>query len=129
MLVPLYIMCRYALLANVLYLLAIAHMLGGPSSCDVVYKVIGVVSVLGRAAVFCEPSQFTSAPQIPSLNIPSSVTFLARVYVVWAKNKLILGFLGTLALTCFVLDVVRHAPLGQFMSLTTPTDTRSGTEM
>ncbi|KZV72534.1 hypothetical protein PENSPDRAFT_750829 [Peniophora sp. CONT] len=68
---------------------AIAHKLGGPSSCDVVYKVIGVVSVLGRAAVF--------------------FTFLARVYVVWAKNKLILGFLGALALTCFVLDVI-HVP-------------------
>ncbi|VDB87094.1 unnamed protein product [Peniophora sp. CBMAI 1063] len=92
LLIPLYIMCRYALLANVLYLLAIAHMLGGPGSCDVVYKAIGVVSVLGRAAVFSPP-----------------VTFLARVYVVWAKNKLILAFLGALALTCFVLDVI-HVP-------------------
>ncbi|KAI0316260.1 hypothetical protein OF83DRAFT_1173076 [Amylostereum chailletii] len=57
----LYILCRYALLANVLYLLAISDKLGGGTSlwnltgpccsCDVWYKIIGVVSVLGRAAV------------------------------------------------------------------------------
>ena len=50
----LYILCRYALLANVLYFLAISGALGGGGACDATYKVIGVVSVLGRAAVVCE---------------------------------------------------------------------------
>ena len=54
LLVVLYILCRYALLANVLYLLAISGKFGGSSSCDAAYKIIGVVSVLGRAAVICE---------------------------------------------------------------------------
>ena len=35
-----------------------------------------------------------------------TVTFLARVYVVCARNKLILGGLGSVALTCVVLDAV-----------------------
>lgn len=46
--VLLYVLCRYALPANILYLLAIGHKLG---HCDSWYKVIGAVSVLGRAAV------------------------------------------------------------------------------
>ncbi|VDB87095.1 unnamed protein product [Peniophora sp. CBMAI 1063] len=85
----LYILCRYALLANVLYLLAIAGKFGGSSSCDAAYKIIGVVSVLGRAAVI--------------------FTFLARVYVVCARNKLILGGLGSIAVTVVVLDAI-HVP-------------------
>ncbi|VDB87096.1 unnamed protein product [Peniophora sp. CBMAI 1063] len=89
LLIVLYVLCRYALLANVLYLLAIANKLGGPSSCDVVYKVLGVVSVLGRAAVI--------------------FTFLARVYVVCARNKFILIGLGAIAVTCVVLDAI-HVP-------------------
>ena len=104
LLIVLYILCRYALLANVLYLLAIANKLGGPSSCDVAYKVIGVVSVLGRAAVICEssPSQILS---VLVLRL-RPVTFLARVYVVCARNKLIVSSLGAIAVTCVVLDIV-----------------------
>ena len=54
MLILLYILCRYALLANVLYLLAISDKFGDAESCDVAYKIIGAISVLGRAAVLCE---------------------------------------------------------------------------
>lgn len=46
--VLLYVLCRYALPANILYLLAIGHKL---DHCDSWYKVIGAISVLGRAAV------------------------------------------------------------------------------
>lgn len=45
----LYILCRYALLANVLYLLAISDKLG--PNCNTWYKFMGGVSVAGRAAV------------------------------------------------------------------------------
>lgn len=44
-----YIFCRYALPANVLYLLTVTGKLG--SSCGNWYKFIGAISVLGRAAV------------------------------------------------------------------------------
>ncbi|KAL0570697.1 hypothetical protein V5O48_011260 [Marasmius crinis-equi] len=64
----LYVFCRYALVANVLYLLAISKHLGDKSvgllyrcssmsywalgeSCDAWFKVIGVLSVLGRLAI------------------------------------------------------------------------------
>ncbi|VDB99865.1 unnamed protein product [Peniophora sp. CBMAI 1063] len=89
LLVFLYICCRYALLANVLYLLAISDKFGGPSACDAAYKALGVMSVLGRGAII--------------------FTFLARVYVVCSRNKIILGGLGAIAATCVVLDVM-HVP-------------------
>ncbi|VDB99866.1 unnamed protein product [Peniophora sp. CBMAI 1063] len=88
-LVILYVLCRYALLANVLYLLAISHHLGDDETCDVVYKVVGAVSVLGRAAII--------------------FTMLIRAYVVCAKNRIILFSLLAIALTCFILDIL-HVP-------------------
>ncbi|KAJ7741659.1 hypothetical protein B0H16DRAFT_1564809 [Mycena metata] len=83
----LYIGCRYALIANVLYLLAIAKTLG--SGCDCGYKIVGALSILGRAAVI--------------------VTFTMRTYVVWAENKWILGYMGFIGLACVALDIT-HVP-------------------
>ena len=57
----LYILCRYALLSNVLYLLAISDKLGSSSSCNIWYKFIGGISVAGRAAVLS-----TSPATLPS---------------------------------------------------------------
>jgi hypothetical protein len=57
----LYILCRYAMVANVLYLLSIAGQLG--SSCDVWYKFIGAISVVARAAVL---SMYFSRILVPS---------------------------------------------------------------
>ncbi|KZV72530.1 hypothetical protein PENSPDRAFT_663670 [Peniophora sp. CONT] len=85
----LYFFCRYSLLANVLYFLAISGTLGGGGACDATYKVIGVVSVLGRAAVIS--------------------TFLLRTWVVCARNIAVLLILGTLALAIFILDCI-HVP-------------------
>ncbi|KAI0759360.1 hypothetical protein BC629DRAFT_1657167 [Irpex lacteus] len=83
----LYICCRYALLANILYLLAISNKLG--SSCNTWYKFIGGISVVGRAAVL--------------------TVFTMRTYAMWSKNKIVLAVLGTLAVTCVVLDCL-HVP-------------------
>ncbi|KAI0692515.1 hypothetical protein BC835DRAFT_51760 [Cytidiella melzeri] len=83
----LYIFCRYALVANVLYLLAVAGKLG--SSCNTWYKFVGGISVIGRAAVL--------------------TVFTMRTYAMWSKNKIVLCFLGALALTCVVLDCL-HVP-------------------
>lgn len=47
-----YILCRYSLIANVMYVLAQMHKLG--DTCDAWYKFDGVISVLGRAALIGE---------------------------------------------------------------------------
>ncbi|KAJ6599764.1 hypothetical protein DFH09DRAFT_1021200 [Mycena vulgaris] len=82
-----YICCRYALVANVLYLLAIANKLG--STCDSWYKIIGALSILGRAAVIG--------------------VFTMRTYAVWDRNNWVLGYMGIIGLTCIALDIT-HVP-------------------
>lgn len=83
----LYICCRYALIANVLYLLAIAKKLG--ASCDTWYKIIGALSVVGRAAVI--------------------LTFTGRTYAIFARSKIILIYLVAIGLACVILDIM-HVP-------------------
>ncbi|KAL5525444.1 hypothetical protein ACEPAF_9314 [Sanghuangporus sanghuang] len=82
----LYICCRYALAANVLYVLAQMGKLG---SCDAWYKIIGVISVLGRAAVIA--------------------ALTGRTYAVYSCNRVILALLAALGITCIVLDFM-HVP-------------------
>ncbi|KAL5520177.1 hypothetical protein ACEPAG_9390 [Sanghuangporus baumii] len=77
----LYICCRYALAANVLYVLAQMGKLGA--------RIIGVISVLGRAAVI--------------------VALTGRTYAVYSCNRVILALLAALGITCVVLDVM-HVP-------------------
>ncbi|KAJ7029006.1 hypothetical protein C8F04DRAFT_1117675 [Mycena alexandri] len=83
----LYIGCRYALIANVLYLLAISKKIG--SGCDRWYKIVGALSILGRAAVI--------------------VAFGMRTYVVWGENKWILTYMSFIGLACVALDIT-HVP-------------------
>lgn len=83
----LYIFCRYALVANVLYLLAIANQL--KQGCDTWYKIIGALSVFGRAAVI--------------------VTFTSRTYAIYARNTYILIYLGLIGAACIALDIM-HVP-------------------
>ncbi|KAJ3986007.1 hypothetical protein F5890DRAFT_1552685 [Lentinula detonsa] len=93
----LYILCRYAMVANLLYPLAhldkiglrwvssdVAHITKpklDTASCDTWYKIIAVLGVLGRAAVI--------------------VTFTLRTYVVWAQSRIVLTSLVML------VDIVR----------------------
>ncbi|KAJ4470100.1 hypothetical protein J3R30DRAFT_1225101 [Lentinula aciculospora] len=70
----LYILCRYALLANVLYLVNIAGKL--TANCNTWYQFIGALSVLGRAAVI--------------------VVFTGRTWAVWGKNRFILVYMSIL---------------------------------
>ena len=83
----LYIFCRYALMANVVYLLALAGKLS--QGCDHWYRVIAALSVLGRASVI--------------------ITFTMRTWAVWGRSLWIIAFMGTLGLTCIILDII-HAP-------------------
>ncbi|KAF9077972.1 hypothetical protein BDP27DRAFT_1207946, partial [Rhodocollybia butyracea] len=87
----LYVLCRYALLANLLYLLAFRDQIGLrvilAISCDKWYKIIAVLGVLGRAAVI--------------------VTFTLRTYVVWAQSRLVLLSLVMIGLSTVMTDAVR----------------------
>ncbi|KAL1674381.1 hypothetical protein EV122DRAFT_269502 [Schizophyllum commune] len=88
----LYVLCRYALVANVIYLLAISHKIEETHtsaqtishSCDAAYRGISSLSVLGRAAVL--------------------TTWATRTWVVWNRNPYIVVFLGALVATCTALD-------------------------
>ncbi|KAJ3745738.1 hypothetical protein DFH05DRAFT_1489226 [Lentinula detonsa] len=80
----LYILCRYAMVANLLYLLAHLDKIG--LSCDTWYKIIAVLGVLGRAAVI--------------------VTFTLRTYVVWAQSRIVLTSLVMLGIATVLTDAV-----------------------
>ncbi|KAJ3866998.1 hypothetical protein EV359DRAFT_35452, partial [Lentinula novae-zelandiae] len=99
----LYILCRYALLANVLYLLDIAGkltekyvyvslylfnsklMIYPITSCNTWYQFIGALSVLGRAAVI--------------------VVFAGRTWAVWGQNRIVLVYMSILGAACVALDI------------------------
>ncbi|KAJ3760225.1 hypothetical protein EV360DRAFT_40256, partial [Lentinula raphanica] len=86
----LYILCRYAMLANLLYLLAHLDKIGlrlNIVSCDTWYKIIAVLGVLGRAAVI--------------------VVFTLRTYVVWAQSRCVLISLIMLGVATVITDAVR----------------------
>ncbi|KAJ7193588.1 hypothetical protein GGX14DRAFT_527784 [Mycena pura] len=92
----LYICCRYALVANVLYLLAIADKLGSTvrdidtlAPCDVWYKIIGALSIFGRAAVIA--------------------VFVMRTYAVFGRNAWVLAYMGIVGVACVALDIT-HVP-------------------
>ncbi|KAL1741736.1 hypothetical protein HDZ31DRAFT_66651 [Schizophyllum fasciatum] len=102
----LYFLCRYALVANVLYLLAISHLIDKVRihsqavtdmpihtfrpHCDAAYTGISSLSVLGRTAVLS--------------------TWTTRTWVVWERNPAILLFLGSLVAGCTALDCASDAP-------------------
>ncbi|KAJ6586040.1 hypothetical protein B0H19DRAFT_924499, partial [Mycena capillaripes] len=90
----LYIGCRYALVANILYLLAIGHKLSS-KVCDLWYKVVGGLSVLGRTAVI--------------------LVFTMKTYAIYGKNRWILAYMGVLGLACVALDIVESNPVAILM--------------
>ncbi|KAJ3801736.1 hypothetical protein GGU11DRAFT_768102 [Lentinula aff. detonsa] len=86
-----YIFCRYALLANVLYLLEISNLLGSSLSlsCDDWKKFVSALSVFGRAAIIA--------------------TLIARTYAVCSQNRWIALYLIGLGIVCVVTDAL-HVP-------------------
>ncbi|KIK61918.1 hypothetical protein GYMLUDRAFT_42342 [Collybiopsis luxurians FD-317 M1] len=86
-----YIFCRYALLANVLYLLEISNVLGPSTSatCDGWRRFVSALAVFGRAAVIA--------------------TLIGRAYAVCSRNRLILAYLTALGAMCVIADVL-HVP-------------------
>ncbi|KAJ3752989.1 hypothetical protein EV360DRAFT_54228, partial [Lentinula raphanica] len=111
----LYILCRYALLANVLYLLDIAGKLtdkyvvsivcftSKTVFCNTWYQFIGALSVLGRAAIIVSivmEKLFTALPK---------VVFTGRTWAVWGRNRFILAYMSFLGVICVALDIT-HVP-------------------
>ncbi|KAJ3808352.1 hypothetical protein F5876DRAFT_67356 [Lentinula aff. lateritia] len=99
----LYILCRYAMLANLLYLLAHLNKLGlrlGAVSCDTWYKIIAALAVLGRAAVI--------------------VTFTLRTYVVWAQSRIVLISLVMLGLATVLTDAANLKESNRCLSRVKP---------
>jgi hypothetical protein len=83
----LYVLCRYALLANILYLLDIAGKL--TENCNTWYQFLSALSVLGRAAVI--------------------FVFTARTWAVWGQNRVVLAYMTILGVICVALDIT-HVP-------------------
>ncbi|KAF9457147.1 hypothetical protein BDZ94DRAFT_1314482 [Collybia nuda] len=97
-----YICTRYALIANILFLVSIIDKtspryvfsallyINHPTqrSCDIGYKICSALSILGRASV---------------------IIWTARTYAVFNKNKYILAYFLSTGLTCIALDIA-HAP-------------------
>ncbi|KAF5332916.1 hypothetical protein D9757_015243, partial [Collybiopsis confluens] len=94
-----YILCHYALVANVLYLLAISKVL--KQSCDIWYKIIGCLSVLGRAAII--------------------FSFVARSYAVWGRRRAVFLYLASIGIVCVGLDIAHLPGLRCVGSSTIPT--------
>ncbi|KAF9461019.1 hypothetical protein BDZ94DRAFT_1168500 [Collybia nuda] len=95
----LYMFCRYALVANVVYLLNISNKLNiqvSFFSCDYGYKVCSALSVLGRTAII--------------------IVWTARAYAVFDRSLIILFSLGTSGLACLILSIVRSILSLQIMN-------------
>ncbi|KAK0215171.1 hypothetical protein EDD85DRAFT_962902 [Armillaria nabsnona] len=103
----LYICCRYALIANVLYLLAIAKKLGariyfGRGNNNLLIRKDTVAThgtkSLGRLA---------SLGELPLLF--AAVTFTGHTYAIFARSKIIIIYLVAIGLACIILDIM-HVP-------------------
>ncbi|KAF8069927.1 hypothetical protein FPV67DRAFT_1485467 [Lyophyllum atratum] len=81
----LYICCRYALVANVVYLLTISNKITG-KVCRAGFLVTSSLSVFGRAAVV--------------------IVWTMRTYAVFGKSRWVLTFFGIIGLMLLILDII-----------------------
>ncbi|KAF9002749.1 hypothetical protein BDQ17DRAFT_1356744 [Cyathus striatus] len=84
----LYVFCRYAMVANVIFALALTNKL--PSmSCNAAYQLSSALSVLGRAAIM--------------------LVWGMRTYAVFGRSRIVVAIFGTLGLFVFILAAL-HVP-------------------
>ncbi|KAJ8585027.1 hypothetical protein M405DRAFT_853799 [Rhizopogon salebrosus TDB-379] len=88
----LYICCRYALLANLLYLFAVSN---------VISKYCGTGCCLWFVAVYC--LIFSFSPRAIAI-------FTARTWAVCGKSRVVIFGLGALAVICIAIDFVGLLP-------------------
>ncbi|KAJ3895234.1 hypothetical protein GG344DRAFT_35521, partial [Lentinula edodes] len=100
-----YIFCRYALLANVLYLLAISNLLGSRVSCSVFASLcVTILIFLSSLSVTCDNwMKFVAALSVVG-RAAIIVTLISRTYVVCSQNRWIAVYLIVLGLVCVVAD-------------------------
>ncbi|TFK23988.1 hypothetical protein FA15DRAFT_756834 [Coprinopsis marcescibilis] len=82
----LYFMCRYSLVANLLYFLSISEEVTG-LNCDAGYIICGVLSIVGHAGIVS--------------------VWTARTCAVYNNSKIVAGFLGTIGGTVLILLMIR----------------------
>ncbi|KAJ6544530.1 hypothetical protein B0H19DRAFT_956291, partial [Mycena capillaripes] len=104
----LYIGCRYALVANVLYLLAIANKLGHTVG-SVVLLCRRAISGTKSWALLCDWSLVFQLPPIPVLTIFCTVVFTLRSSAVYGRSKWITAYMSVVGLACIALDIT-HVP-------------------
>lgn len=80
----LYILCRYALVSNVIYVLTLGDVVHG--SCDLGYRLSAGIGILGRLAVL--------------------IVWGMRTYAVWHGNRFVAVWLLVLGLGCISTNVV-----------------------
>ncbi|KAF7349767.1 hypothetical protein MSAN_01703900 [Mycena sanguinolenta] len=115
----LYIVCRYALVANVLYLLAIANKLGHTVGSSVFFllplmKPLSPVRFLvqNRGSFKCpwaprrNWSLASQLAHIPVLTISRTVVFTLRSSAVYGRNMWIAAYMSIVGLACIALDIV-----------------------
>lgn len=83
----LYVFCRYALVANLIYLLNIANKLN--ISCDNGYRISGALSVLGRVGIV--------------------IIWSVRTYAVCNKSRYVLAFFSVVGSAAIILSII-HVP-------------------
>ncbi|KIM40795.1 hypothetical protein M413DRAFT_72793, partial [Hebeloma cylindrosporum] len=100
----LYILCRYPLVANVIYLLAISNKLPTlrVSNLDSLSRCIRVLTTFSHRII---PYSFSD---LIITVIAYQAVWGARTYAVFNRNRWILAFFGSLGITILVFGAVSH---------------------
>ncbi|KIK61917.1 hypothetical protein GYMLUDRAFT_58542 [Collybiopsis luxurians FD-317 M1] len=102
----LYILCRYAMLANLLYFLAHVDKLGLRASASILRHLVQD-QCSARGAWSGSSHWYDDLRKYSFLcSIVFPVTFTMRTYVVWAQSRIVLASLVAIGLTTVVTDAV-----------------------
>ncbi|KAJ3846694.1 hypothetical protein EV368DRAFT_88651 [Lentinula lateritia] len=128
----LYILCRYAMLANLLYLLAHLNKLGLRVSAlkvqvsssltdySAFYDELNIMSVTKLGAVSCDTWYKIIAALAVLGRAAMIVTFTLRTYVVWAQSRIVLISLVMLGLATVLTDAANLKESNRCLSRVKP---------
>ncbi|KAJ3852793.1 hypothetical protein EV368DRAFT_64628 [Lentinula lateritia] len=77
-------------------------------TCNTWYKIIGALSVLGRAAIICPVISLLSS-NAPVYAGACTVSFTARAYAVWGRKRMVFVYLASVGILCVGVDIA-HVP-------------------
>ncbi|KIJ36469.1 hypothetical protein M422DRAFT_179429, partial [Sphaerobolus stellatus SS14] len=109
-----YICCRYSLVANMIYTLAITDKLHSlrkqlkyiTVSCTAAYQISTALSILARLAIVSMSYLLLSDTSYPPMSL---VIWGMRTYAVFSEIKIIMAIFGPLGLILIVLAII-HVP-------------------